>query len=80
VLADLTVAIADGGECISDIAVLADRPALFGSVASDSTVWRLLDQIGEPELAAWPPRGRWPGSREAEGTPCGGAPERRTLR
>jgi len=51
VLVDLAVAVADGAECISDIAVLADRPALFGSVASDSTVWRLLAQLGELELA-----------------------------
>jgi hypothetical protein len=45
VLADLAVAIADGAECISDIAVLADQPALFGPVASDSTVWRLLERL-----------------------------------
>jgi hypothetical protein len=51
-LVDLAVAIADGAECICDIAVLADQPGLFGPVASDSTVWRLLDQLGEPELAA----------------------------
>jgi hypothetical protein len=52
VLVDLAVAVADGAECISDVAVLADQPGLFGSVASDSTVWRLLHQLGEPELAA----------------------------
>ena len=52
VLVDLAVAVADGAECISDIAVLADQPGLFGAVASDSTVWRLLAQLGEPELAA----------------------------
>jgi hypothetical protein len=52
VLVDLAVAIADGAECISDIAVLADQPDLFGPVASDSTVWRLLAQLGAPELAA----------------------------
>ena len=52
VLVDVAVAVADGAECISDVAVLTDQPALFGSVASDSTVWRLLDQVGEPELAA----------------------------
>src|SRR5215207_4281091 len=52
VLVDVAVAVADGAECISDIAVLADQPGLFGSAASDSTVWRLLDQLGEPELAA----------------------------
>jgi hypothetical protein len=47
VLADLAVAIADGAECISDIAVLADQPGVFGPVASDSTVWRLLDRLDE---------------------------------
>jgi Transposase DDE domain group 1 len=51
VLADLAVAVADGAQCISDIAVLADQPALFGAVASDSTVWRLLDRLGAAELA-----------------------------
>ena len=50
-LVDLAVAVADGAGCISDIAVLADQPALFGLVASDSTVWRLLDQVNDPELA-----------------------------
>jgi hypothetical protein len=35
VLVDLAVAIADGAEAISDIAVLGDQPALFGAVASD---------------------------------------------
>ncbi len=52
VLVDLAVAVADGAECISDIAVLADQPGLFGPVASDSTVWRLLAQLGAAELAA----------------------------
>jgi hypothetical protein len=50
VLVDLAVAVADGAECISDIAVLADQRALFGPVASDSTVWRLLAQLGEAEV------------------------------
>jgi hypothetical protein len=52
VLVDLAVAVADGAECISDIAVLADQPGLFGAVASDSTVWRLLDQLDTAELTA----------------------------
>jgi hypothetical protein len=52
VLTDLAVSIADGGECISDIATLADQPGLFGPVASDTTCWRVLDAIGESELAA----------------------------
>ncbi|PZS33306.1 MAG: hypothetical protein DLM59_06675 [Pseudonocardiales bacterium] len=36
VLSDVAVMIAGGGECISDIATLADRPGVFGPVASDS--------------------------------------------
>jgi hypothetical protein len=51
VLADLAVAIADGAECISDIAMLADQPELFGAVASDSTVWRLLERLDAAGLA-----------------------------
>jgi hypothetical protein len=52
VLVDLAVAIADGAEAIADIAVLADQPALFGPVASDSTCWRLLNALDERRLAA----------------------------
>ena len=52
VLVDLAVAIADGAEAISDIAVLADQQTLFGPVASDSTCWRLLDALGERQLSA----------------------------
>jgi len=52
VLTDVAVMIADGGECISDIAVLADQPGVFGPVASDSTCWRVLDSINTADLAA----------------------------
>lgn len=52
VLVDLAIAVADGAQTISDIAVLVDQPELFGPVASDSTCWRMLDAIGKPELAA----------------------------
>ncbi len=38
VLVDLAVAIPDGAEAISDIAVLGDQPALFGPVASGQHV------------------------------------------
>lgn len=47
----LAVAIADVAECISDIAVLADQPGLFGPVASDSTLWRLLERLDVRRLA-----------------------------
>jgi Transposase DDE domain group 1 len=47
VLADLAVTIADGGRVLSDLAVLRDQDELFGSVASDPTLWRTLDGIGD---------------------------------
>lgn len=52
VLIDMAVAVADGATTISEIAVLGEQRELFGAVASDSTCWRLLDQIGEAELVA----------------------------
>jgi hypothetical protein len=52
VLVDVAVAVADGATTISDVAVLADQAALFGSVASDSTCWRLLDQLDTMQLGA----------------------------
>jgi hypothetical protein len=51
-LVDMAVAVADGATTISDVAVLADQGALFGPVASDSTCWRLLDQLGAARLGA----------------------------
>jgi len=52
VLVDMAVAVADGATTISDVAVLADQAALFGSVASDSTCWRLLDRLDAAQLGA----------------------------
>jgi hypothetical protein len=52
ILLDLAVAVADGATTISDIAVLADQAELFGAVASDSTCWRLLDQLDRVQLNA----------------------------
>jgi hypothetical protein len=48
---DLAVMLADGGEVITDLAVLRDQSGLFGPVASDPTVWRLLAGLDEPMLA-----------------------------
>jgi hypothetical protein len=45
VVVDLAVMLADGGEAISDLAVLRDQAALFGPVASDPTAWRLLSDL-----------------------------------
>jgi len=50
VLADLAVSIADGGETISDLAVLRDQPDLFGEVASTPTAWRTLEAVDGPAL------------------------------
>jgi Transposase DDE domain group 1 len=52
VLVDMAVAVADGATTISDVAVLADQTAPFGLVASDSTCWRLLDQLDDVRLGA----------------------------
>ena len=51
VLVDLAVMLADGGEAISDLAVLRDQPALFGEVASVPTAWRTLEAIDDTALA-----------------------------
>jgi hypothetical protein len=45
VLADLACAIADGGEAISDFAVIGDQGELFGPVASVPTAWRMLSEV-----------------------------------
>ena len=50
VLVDVAVMLADGGECISGIAMLADQREVFGPVASDSTCWRVLDAISTEDL------------------------------
>jgi hypothetical protein len=50
VLVDVAVMIADGGECISDIATLSDQADLFGPVASDTTCWRTLNSITDADL------------------------------
>jgi hypothetical protein len=52
VLVDLAVMLADGGEAISDLAVLRDQPELFGSVASTATAWRVLDAVDDAALAS----------------------------
>ncbi len=50
VLCDLAVMAADGGSCVSDIAILAGQGALFGNIASVSTARRVLLKVGEGEL------------------------------
>lgn len=52
VAVDLAVMLADGGETITDFAVLCDRREVFGPVAAPPTARRLLADIGPPALAA----------------------------
>jgi hypothetical protein len=42
---DLAVTLALGGDCLADIAMLRSQPDLFGPVASDPTVSRLIDHL-----------------------------------
>jgi hypothetical protein len=51
VVVDLAVMLANGGETISDLAVLRHQPGLFGAVASTPTAWRTLDAIDIAALA-----------------------------
>jgi hypothetical protein len=52
VLTDLAVTLADGGDCLADLAALRDQGALFGPVASHPTAYRVLDRVGAVELSA----------------------------
>ena len=45
IITDLAVAVALGGDCLADIAVLRAQPELFGPVASDPVVSRLVARL-----------------------------------
>jgi len=45
VVRDLAVMLADGGECVADLGAVRDQEPLFGTVASDSTAFRMVDRI-----------------------------------
>jgi hypothetical protein len=45
VVLDLAAAVALGGDCAADIAMLRAQPGVFGSVASDPTVARVISDI-----------------------------------
>ncbi|MEU3521628.1 IS1380 family transposase [Streptomyces sp. NPDC006654] len=49
---DLAVMLADGGEAITDLALLRDQADVFGPVTSTPTAWRLLAGIDPAALAA----------------------------
>jgi len=52
ILLDLALAVAIGGDCLADIRQLRSVPAVFGHVASDPTVSRLIDALAtDPDAA-----------------------------
>jgi hypothetical protein len=52
ILLDLAVALSIGGDCLADIAAVRETPAVFGRVASDPTVSRLITTLAaEPDVA-----------------------------
>jgi len=52
IVLDLAVALAVGGTCLADIAVLREQPGVFGQVASDPTVSRAIDTLAADATAA----------------------------
>ncbi len=42
---DIAVAIAAGGDCLGDVALLRAQPELFGPVASDPTISRMFEAL-----------------------------------
>ncbi len=50
VVSHLAVAVADGADCLSDLATLREQPELFGLVASQATAWRAIEAVTAPEL------------------------------
>lgn len=52
VVSDLAVMLALGGDCVSDLAVLRAEPGVFGAVASDPTVSRLITVLAADERKA----------------------------
>lgn len=45
IIADLAVTVALGGDCVADAALVRAQPELFGSVASDPTISRLIGAL-----------------------------------
>jgi len=51
VVRDLAVMLADGGDCLTDLAALRDQEVLFGAVASEATAFRCVERLDEEMLA-----------------------------
>ena len=76
IVRDLAVALADGGDCLSDLGALRDQETLFGAVASGPTAYRCLERLDE-ELLAGIRAAR--AAARARAWELGGAPRRLVL-
>ncbi len=45
IVRDLSVMLADGGDCLTDLGALRDQGVLFGPVASDATAYRCIERL-----------------------------------
>jgi hypothetical protein len=54
IVLDLAVAVALGGDCLADIGLARVEPGVFGLVASDPTVSRLITALAEDPRKAVP--------------------------
>lgn len=53
ILLDVALAVVLGGDCLADVAMLRAEPAVFGPVASDPTVSRLVNSLAASGEEAW---------------------------
>ena len=71
IVTDLAMTVALGGDCLADVAVLRAQPDLFGPVASDPVISRLVTALAADAPRALRairgPRGRGPGAGLAAG-------------
>jgi hypothetical protein len=78
VIRDLAVMLADGGDCLADLRAVGDQAALFGSVASPSTAFRVIDRIASTPGLLGALRAAHARARERVWE-IAGAPERLTI-
>ena len=74
IILDLAVCVALGGRCLSDLSLLRCEKEIFGPVASDPTVSRLIGPWPTTSRLSRPPR---PGPQD--GAAAGVGPGRRAL-
>ncbi|MFD6856854.1 IS1380 family transposase [Rhodococcus sp. NPDC060090] len=73
ILLDLAVSLAVGGDCLADIAQLRAHPELFGAVASDPTVSRLIGVLAADAETALAAIGRARATARAHGWTAAGS-------